>query len=162
MAHIILFNAAVLSEVFDFILPIALCVVLPVICLWLTIRARQHEIDKKTELAAKAIENGYQIDPAILTRSLRPRSVRTAKERFFRKLKTGIILFAIGMIFFFMGLLMTSIAKAATMGLWMTASVFGCLGLGFIAIYFFGRREFADEIASEESFDIKTEAKENE
>lgn len=46
------------------LVPIAIVVVMPVLVVWLVMRARQHEVDKKAEVLLKAVENGTQIDPA--------------------------------------------------------------------------------------------------
>ena len=41
---------------FQFLIPIGICVVLPVMIVWLVMRSRQHDMDKKTEVMLKAIE----------------------------------------------------------------------------------------------------------
>ena len=46
----------------DIIVPIGICVVLPVMLVWLVTRVRRNEIDKKTEVMLKAIESGATID----------------------------------------------------------------------------------------------------
>ena len=40
----------------DIFLPLGVCVVLPVMIVWLVTRARQNETNKKTEIMLKAIE----------------------------------------------------------------------------------------------------------
>lgn len=42
----------------DILLPIFICVVLPVMIVWLVTRAKQNETNKKAEIMLKAIENG--------------------------------------------------------------------------------------------------------
>ena len=39
----------VLNNLIQVLVPIAIVVVLPVLVVWLVMRARQHEVDKKTE-----------------------------------------------------------------------------------------------------------------
>lgn len=50
------------------LLPTFICVVLPVMVVWLVLRSRKNTIDKQTEIAIKAIENGTPIDPEFLLR----------------------------------------------------------------------------------------------
>ena len=47
---------------FDILMPLGICVVLPVMIVWLVTRARQNETNKKTEIMLKAIESGATID----------------------------------------------------------------------------------------------------
>ena len=44
------------------IVPIGICVVLPVMLVWLVTRVRRNEFDKKAEVMIKAIESGATID----------------------------------------------------------------------------------------------------
>lgn len=141
--------AYTINRLLDGLLPICICVVLPIMLVWLITRARQHEMDKKSEIAIKAIENGAQIDPNLFARTVKP-AKRTMKEKFFRRLKAGIILLAVGLMFFFMGLLMSDVNAAKT-AFWITASVFFSLGLAFTAIYIAGSKQFEAEISEEDS-----------
>ena len=114
------------------IVPIFICVVLPVACVWLVTRARQHEVDQKTALAMKAIENGAELDPNFFAGSgKKPVGI---KERVFRNLKAGIILMAIGVMFVAMGLIMSGLKDEINEGLYMAAAIFGSLGLAFLVI----------------------------
>ena len=44
------------------IVPIGICVVLPVMLVWLVTRVRRNEIDKKAEVMIKAIQSGVTND----------------------------------------------------------------------------------------------------
>ena len=48
---------------FDILLPIGVCVVLPVTIVWLIMRTRQNETNRKAEIMLKAIEAGVAVDP---------------------------------------------------------------------------------------------------
>ena len=54
----------IFRNLFQALIPIGICVILPIIVITLALRTRRHEIDKKTEVMMKAIENGAQLDPA--------------------------------------------------------------------------------------------------
>lgn len=128
----------------DILVPICICVVLPVMCVWLTTRARQHEVDRKTELAMKAIENGVEIDPMIFRGK-----GKTYKEKSFIYLMRALILGTIGLVFIILGVLMKDIAEDGVVGFYGTAAIFLCLGVAFLVVYFLYRANFADEISSE-------------
>ena len=53
-----------IGKMFENLIPISICVVLPLIIIALVLRNRRHEVDKKTELMMKAVENGATLDPA--------------------------------------------------------------------------------------------------
>ena len=58
------------------LVPIFICVILPIVIVWLVVRARKHEMDKKTEIMLKAIENGAQIDPQLFKTKQSTRSIK--------------------------------------------------------------------------------------
>lgn len=133
----------------EFLLPIFICVVLPCIIVWLTLNARKHELDKRTEIALKAIENGAEIDPKILS-SVKSKE-RGLKEKIFGYLKTGIILSAVGIIFLLLGLIMREQVEDAIIAFYSTAALFIVLGNTFFLIYMIAKKRFANEIAKEEA-----------
>lgn len=53
-----------LEALIEALVPIGIFVVLPILIIALVLRNRRHEVDKKTELMMKAIENGATLDPA--------------------------------------------------------------------------------------------------
>lgn len=141
----ILMDASLMGCIEDAIVPIFICVVLPVMCVWLSTRARRHEIDRKTELAMKAIENGVEIDPKIFCAKK-----KSYKEKSFVYLLRALVLMAIGVAFIIMGVLMRDTAGDDGMtGMLCTAVIFLCLGIVFFVVYFLYRAQFADEISSE-------------
>ena len=53
-------------DLFETLLPIFVMVVLPVMVVWLVTRARLKKNEQKMAVLVKAIENGVDIDPALL------------------------------------------------------------------------------------------------
>ena len=53
---------AVIALLIPIVIPVCICVVLPVMIVHLVTRARQNETNKKTEIMLKAIESGATID----------------------------------------------------------------------------------------------------
>ena len=93
----------------DTLVPIFICVILPCCIVWLTSNAKKHEMDKKTELAMKAIENGAEVDPNFFS-NIRSSS-KGFKEKVFAYMKTGIILSSIGIVFLLMGFIMRELVE---------------------------------------------------
>lgn len=128
-------------------IPICICVVLPCVIVWLVTHARKHEIDKKTELALKAIENGAELNPNFFSKA---RS-STIKQKVFSMLVAGLILLAIGVAPVIVGLFFISFMPEA---LWfiicMVSGILIVLGIFFVMLHLIGRRQFSGEIAEEE------------
>ena len=80
----------------DIILPIFMCVVMPVAIVWLVMRAKQNETNKMAEIMLKAIEAGIPLDTDFFktqTRTLQ----KSLKERQLGWLTAACILIALGL-----------------------------------------------------------------
>ena len=82
-------------ELFNTLLPIFVMVVLPVMVVWLVTRARLKKNEQKMAVLVKAIENGVDIDPALLVSETE--GGRNTKMKLVRKLTTGVICAIIGL-----------------------------------------------------------------
>ena len=131
----------------EVLVPIFLCVVLPCVIVWLTSRTRRHELDRKTELALKAIESGAQIDPNFFSKAA---PAKTIKEKIFGRLTTGCILAALGLALFGVALFGKD-ALTSSFYVPLGGGILLLLGIAFIVTYFIGRKQFAAEIAAEEA-----------
>ena len=78
----------VIALLIPIIIPVCVCVVLPVMIVHLVTRARQNETNKKTEIMLKAIEAGASIDADFFKDKNSP---RTIKERLLKRLVWGCI-----------------------------------------------------------------------
>ena len=65
----------------DILMPLGVCVVLPVMIVWLVMRTRQNETNKKTEIMLKAIEAGATIDADFFKAQYDQRAPKTMKEK---------------------------------------------------------------------------------
>ncbi|MGN0201851.1 MAG: DUF6249 domain-containing protein [Candidatus Cryptobacteroides sp.] len=129
-----------------FLLPVSICLILPCTIVWIVNCSRRHAIDKKTELALKAIENGAQFDPEIFS----GKKEKSIKEKIFGNFKSGCILASIGI-----GLTAAALLNRGKLGdnsLWMQIPgiIFILLGVAYFVAYFIGRKQFAAEISAEE------------
>lgn len=133
----------------DIIVPIGICVVLPVMLVWLVTRVRRNEIDKKTEIMLKAIESGATIDSDLFKEA--PKKRKSTKERLLNRLICGCAASIIG-------------AALTALGIipWMTLGndtfapilIFGgislAVGIALFIGFFVGRKMLAKEIEAEE------------
>ena len=133
----------------DIIVPIGICVVLPVMLVWLVTRVRRNEIDKKTEVMLKAIESGATIDSDFFNEA--PKKRKSTKERLLNRLICGCAASIIG-------------AALTAIGIipWMTLEddyyapllIFGgislAVGIALFIGFFVGRKMLAKEMEAEE------------
>ena len=133
----------------DIIVPIGICVVLPVMLVWLVTRVRRNEIDKKTEVMLKAIESGATIDSDLFKEA--PKKRKSTKERLLNRLICGCAASIIG-------------AALTAIGIipWMTLEddyyapllIFGgisiAVGIALFIGFFVGRKMLAKEMEAEE------------
>ena len=133
----------------DFILPISICVILPCLIVFIVQWARRNEMNRKTEVALKAIENGVQLDPDFFAGE---KKFKTRKEKIFRNLKSGLVCAGLGL-----GVIICSFLSVDTedcsyfdpdlLGI---GAIILLIGAALIAAYFIGRKQFAAEIKAEE------------
>ena len=81
----------------DILIPIAVCVVLPVMIVWLVTRSKNQIVNRKMDVLIKAIENGQDIDPELLSDAAgHDAKKRSVKMRLLRQLCWGVILVIAG------------------------------------------------------------------
>ena len=98
----------------DILLPIFMCVVMPVAIVWLVMRAKQNETNKMAEIMLKAIEAGIPLDPDFFktqTRTLQ----KSLKERQLGWLTAACILIALGLGSILVGAIIILIKMEASM-----------------------------------------------
>ena len=129
----------------DILIPIFICVILPVLIVFIVMNARKHEVSRKAEVALKAIEAGAPIDPNFFKTA---KKQETTKQKLLGQLTGGCITFLMGAVFLTMNLL-----DFNEEGLHLFAVAGGVLmaiGIGLFITFFVGRRMLAKEIEAEE------------
>lgn len=129
-----------MNELAEILLPLGVSVVLPVLIVWLVTRARQNEINKKTEIMLKAIESGVAIDANLFNEQ---KGSKTIKERFIMRLAGGCIFTLMGIFFTVIGFL----NRDATTGIF--GGVFFAIGIGLLIVFFVGKKMMAREMEAE-------------
>ena len=79
----------------DMLFVIGICVVLPIVVVWLNTRKAQNETNKRTEVLLKAIESGANIDTELFRNQFTP--AKTIKEKLLDRLTAACIVSAVGL-----------------------------------------------------------------
>lgn len=135
-------------KLFETILPIFVMVVLPVMVVWLVTRARLKKNEQKMAVLVKAIENGVDIDPALLVSETE--GGRNTKMKLVRKLTTGVICAIIGLAVLICTQLDAFEGVAGIEMLYIIGGVLIAVGAAYILAFFVGRKYLAPEIEAEE------------
>ena len=141
-----------LRSFIDVLVPIGICVVLPIIVITLAMKTRRHEIDKKTEVMMKAIENGAQLDPAFFESAAKAGcKEKTVKDKLMGWLIAGCITAGIGILLCIVSILIivnADVDDAAIYMILIPSAVLIAIGIAFFVAYFTGKKKiWAKELA---------------
>ena len=142
----------VLGVLMIIIVVIGICVVLPLMVIWLINKRKNHEIDKKTEVLMALLEKNPDLDPVEVMNKLNmsQNSVRKPlKQKLLEQLLTGCIFLLVGAVLFFTHLANMIFLGSKTMGV-VGGGVLAAIGIAFIIYYFVSRKMLQHEIATEE------------
>ena len=129
----------------DILIPIFICVVLPVAIVFIVMNARKHETSRKAEVALKAIEAGAPIDPNFFKST---KKVETTKQKLLSQLTGACITFLMGAAFMTFNLLDFN---EEGLHLFMVAGgVLMAIGIGLFTTFLVGRKMLAKEIEAED------------
>ena len=134
------------------LIPLGICVVLPVMIVWLVTRARQNETNKKTEIMLKAIESGATIDANFFKEKL---GDKTIKERLLKSLTGGCIFTLMGVVFTVIGFINKDMMAEMHMqpDSFTVPCIFGgiffAIGIGLLIVFFVGKKMLAKEMEVE-------------
>ena len=131
------------------LVPIFICVVLPVTIVWLITRARQNETNRKTEVMLKAIEAGATVDANLFKNS---KDSLTIKERLLKRLTGGCIFSLMGVVFTIIGLVNRNMAldNDAFIIPVLFGGIFFAIGVAHLVVFYVGRKMLAKEMEAEE------------
>ncbi len=139
----------------DIILPLFMCVVMPVMIVWLVMWTKRHETDKMAEIMLKAMETGTPIDPDFFKQQVRPR--KSVKSRLVGLLTASCILMSIGIGFIIVGIVIILgchwTLRSAPSGFTIIPFAGGILvvvGAALLVVYFIQKKILAKEIGAEE------------
>ena len=133
---------------YDFLLPVLICVVLPVLIVWIVGRVRQNETNRRAEIMLRALEKGVEIDPNLLKQSDK-RKKRSIKQDLLDKLSGACITSLMGLAF----LALSFFGNARWFPAFsspLASAVLLAVGIGLFISYFAGKKMLAKEIEAEE------------
>ena len=134
----------------NYIFLIGVCVIMPIIVVWMNNRTSQNETNRKTEILLKSIESGASIDPEFLKSQHKE---KTLKEKLLGKLTGACIVTAVG-VSPCIAILVLSLVGYTDSFIITNFTIFGCVaiavGIGLFISYFVGKRMLAKELKAEE------------
>lgn len=138
----------------NFGIPVFICVILPVVVVWLVTRAKQNETNRKAEIMLKAIEAGVPVDMEQF-KSAKKKAPVSIKQDLLEKLNGACITGLMGIGFLTLGILRVVITDFGRNTLlnkfWLPAGcVLLAVGIGLFISYFVGKKLLAKEIEAEE------------
>ena len=138
----------------EILLPIGICVVLPVMIVWLINRTRQNETNRKTEIMLKAIEAGATIDADFFKAQQDNKAPKTIKERLLRRLSGGCICTLIGIAIGVVGIVNHvnwdgQISSDSGVTAMIIGGVLLGIGISLIIVFFVGKKMLAKEMEAE-------------
>ena len=127
----------------DILIPISICVVLPVMIVWLVSRRRQNETNRKTEIMLKIIESGASIDTNLF---MEQQKNKTIKERLLKPLAGGCIFLLTGI-----AVLLVNIGNSTDCGrnLVLPGAISAAIGLALLIVFFIGHKMLTKEMEAE-------------
>ena len=136
----------------EILIPISVCVVLPVMVVWLVNRTRQNEINRKADIMLKAIESGATIDANFFKAQQENKSI---KERLLKRLTGACIFTLTGLVFAVIGLfnwtnLTENMSNDSAVIPMIFGGIFLPIGISLFVVFFVGRKMLAKEIEAEE------------
>ena len=132
---------------YDFLLPVLICVVLPVLIVWIVGRVRQNATNRRAEVMLKAIENGVEIDPNLLKPARDPRKT-SIKRDLLDKLNGACITSLMGVAFLLLWLFADIRWFAAYLPF--AGAMLLAVGIGLFISFFARKKMLAKEIEAEE------------
>ena len=145
-------NIDIDTDMEDILVPIFVCVVLPVAIVWLVMRARQNETNRKTEIMLKAIESGATIDTDFFKAQ---QQTKTIKERLLGRLTAACVFSLLGTAGLVGGILFCNnigwnLDKSPLPLLPVAGGILLAIGIALFIVYFVGKKMLAKEIEAEE------------
>ena len=140
-------------ELVGILVPLGICVVLPVLIVWLVTRTRQNETNKMTEIMLKAIESGATIDANFFKDAHKKQ--KSTKERLLNRLIWGCATSILGVGLAILGIVQwvnwngTTSNDSFVVPL-IFAGILLAIGIALFIGFFVGRKMLTKEMEAEE------------
>lgn len=146
MFTLLTMNAYVLE---DIIATVGICVVLPIVIVWLINRKKTNETNRRAEIMLKAIEAGSTVD---LNLFQEPQKQKSIKEKLLDRLTAAWIATLVGLPIIAFGISMYCLLDNPSSGVLMIAGIGGiilAIGIALFGVYFAGKKLLATELEAE-------------
>lgn len=132
----------------DILVPIFICVVLPVAIVYIICRCKENVDNRHAEVLIKAIESNNNVNADKLVETLR-KPIRTAREVLNLRLLRGIMssLLGIGALVYSIYLEMTIPERNYQIVSFIVAGVSLAIGISYLLVYFITRNQIDDQDA---------------
>lgn len=142
----------VFNSLVTVLVPICVCVILPVTIVWIVMKAKKNEVNRKSEILLKAIESGVAIDTNLFKTEQRHIST---KERLLKRLTGACITTFIGIAFIISSCITWSrygdnIHTDNTQFPLLIGCILLAVGIALFIVFFTGKKMLAKEIEAEE------------
>lgn len=135
----------------DVMVPIGICVVLPVSIVMLYLRARKHETNKRTEILLAAIEKNAEIDVEDFLAKMAPPK-KSIKQMLVTKLMWGSIITALGLAVLVYTIYRDFCLKDSWFlgEFYLISSILLLVGVAILIVFFVSKKMLAKELQAEE------------
>lgn len=133
----------------DIINVIGICVVLPIVIVWLINRRRTNETNRRAEILLKAIDAGSTVD---LNLFQEPQKQRSIKEKLLDRLTAAWVATLVGLPIIAFGISMYCLLEHPKESLLVIACIGGIIlavGIALFGVYFAAKKLLATEIEAE-------------
>lgn len=140
----------ILCNIIQDLIPILVCVVLPVAIVWLSVYAARFREAKRTEVLLKAIESGKDIDANMIANAMsKPhKAPRTPRERLNNRLTVGCVGLTIGIMLEVVLCIGRFVMNALSDEMFLISSMWNSIllgiGVAFMIVYFVTRKNVKD------------------
>ena len=143
--------AEMFEELCQVMIPIGICVILPISIVMLYLRARKHETNKRTEILLAAIEKNAEIDVDDFLAKLAPPK-KSIKQMLLAKLMWGSIITAIGagaMGYTIYADVMGEMPVGILQNCYLFSAPILLVGVAILIVFFVSKRMLAKELQAE-------------
>jgi len=136
----------------DYLIVVSVCVVLPIVVVWLCIRAVINRENIRKEIILTALEKDAGMDVEQIVRKLQPKG-KLLKEKLLNRLLRGVIFSISGLLFIAVGIWFavgTAAKDDTVVGFLMAGGNILAVGAAFIVNFFVGKKMLSREIEAEE------------
>ena len=137
----------------ELLIVVSVCVILPVLIVWMAMRAKKNETDKKAEIMLKAIEAGVPVDMEQFNKKRTPVSL---KKELLDKFNGACIVSLLGVVFLTLGIIgrtnpgINDFFIGSNAFMLPAGGIMMAVGIGLFISYFVSKKMLAKEIEAEE------------